>query len=84
MSRDILFGIITLIALATMIASILSYILAESISKPINDLLNAASKFSGGELDYRVKTVTSLEELTQLDEAFNEMAERLEGKRKRL
>jgi signal transduction histidine kinase len=84
MSGDILFGIITLIALAAMIASILSYMLAESISKPIKDLLNASSKFSGGELDYRIKTVTSLEELTKLNEAFNKMAERLEGKRKRL
>ncbi len=84
MSRDILFGIITLIALATMIAAILSYILAESISKPINDLLNATSRFAGGDLGYRVKTVTSLEELTQLDESFNKMAERLEGKRKKL
>lgn len=83
-SRDILFGIITLIALATMIAAILSYIVAESISKPINDLLNATSRFAGGDLGYRVKTVTSLEELTQLDEAFNKMAERLEGKRKKL
>jgi len=84
MSRDILFGIITLIALATMIAAIVSYILAESISKPIKALLNATSRFAGGELDYRVKTVTSLEELTQLYEAFNNMAERLEGKRKKL
>jgi len=84
MSRDILFGIITLIALATMIAAILSYILAESISKPIKDLLNATSKFAGGDLDYRVKTVTSIEELTQLDESFNKMAERLAGKRQKL
>ncbi|MEQ8190235.1 MAG: cache domain-containing protein [Candidatus Eremiobacterota bacterium] len=84
MSRDILFGIITLIALATMIAAILSYILAESISKPIKDLLNATSKFAAGDLDYRVKTVTSIEELTQLDESFNKMAERLAGKRQKL
>ncbi|HPZ07501.1 MAG TPA: cache domain-containing protein, partial [Candidatus Eremiobacteraeota bacterium] len=84
MSRNILFSVILLITFAALIASGLSYILAENISKPITVLLNATTRFSRGELDYRVNINTSLMESIKLYEAFNDMADRIGAKRKRL
>ncbi|MDD5645262.1 MAG: cache domain-containing protein, partial [bacterium] len=62
---------------AALIAIILGIILAESISKPVREVLCCTGKLSGGDLTCRVGTQTKIKELNQLAEAFNDMAIKL-------
>ncbi|MCK9554786.1 cache domain-containing protein [bacterium] len=72
------------ILIAVFIAVILGLILAESISKPVREVLYCTGKFSGGDLSCRVGTQTKIKELNQLAEAFNEMAKKLSQRDKSL
>ncbi len=66
-----------IIAGATVIAVIISYIIDADISKNVRNLLDATGKLSNGEYGHLVKTTTSVTELNALAESFNEMSRQL-------
>lgn len=66
----------TFISLAVTI--ILGFIIAGSITEPINDLKNKALKISGGDFSQRAK-VNSNDEIGQLASTFNVLTERLDS-----
>ncbi|MBN2189878.1 MAG: cache domain-containing protein, partial [Candidatus Aureabacteria bacterium] len=72
------------IFVAVFIAVILGFILAESISKPVREVLYCTGELSGGDLSCRVGTQTKIRELNQLAEAFNDMARKLSQRDKSL
>ncbi|MEE9166789.1 MAG: HAMP domain-containing protein, partial [Candidatus Neomarinimicrobiota bacterium] len=65
------------------LAVILSFWLSARVSRPILDLRDAAEQFGAGELEKRVK-VHSVDELGQLGEAFNKMADEVIASRRDL
>lgn len=52
----------------------LSYILAEAISRPVQNLLHATHKISGGKLGTFSANDTSIAEFNELAESFNQMS----------
>lgn len=75
--KRIFLGFLAIVGLVAILAAISSYILAYSISRPVTGMLEATGKISSGDLGFRVKTETGIEELNHLAEAFNIMAKRL-------
>ncbi len=67
----IFFGVISAVAVTGLGISF-----AISTSSPIKDLKDAAERFAGGDLDYRVKA-TRKDEIGNLSRSFNAMAEEL-------
>jgi signal transduction histidine kinase len=79
-------SIITAIIIASLIALILGAILFLQITAPLRDLKKASVAIAGGDLSQRV-TIHSRDELGELGQAFNHMAESLadaETQRQRL
>jgi signal transduction histidine kinase len=66
------------VAIALVLAGILAFVLAGSISRPITHLLEATQKLAHGELGHEVPAETTLVELNQLATSFNEMSSQLE------
>ena len=77
MARQIILLFMAIVVGATVLASIVSLIIAASISKPIKTVLNATRKLSGGELGHEIKTETGVTELDILSQSFNEMSLKL-------
>lgn len=73
----ILFLFLLVVALALVLAGVLAFILAGSISHPITLLLEATQKLAHGELGHEVPAETSIEELNELARSFNEMSAQL-------
>ncbi|HEY9857409.1 MAG TPA: diguanylate cyclase, partial [Stenomitos sp.] len=69
--------IFVLVLVGAVLASLVATLLSKTITNPIRDLAEQASAISQGKLDGRV-TVESGDELEQLAQAFNQMAESLE------
>jgi len=73
------FFVMTLIALLIVIGvSLVGWVLAKNISRPIQVLTEAAGKMEQGDLDVRVKP-SGPNELHRLAEAFNSMASKLQA-----
>lgn len=70
--RQILLPLVFAVAFAFMLV----FILSRYIVRPINEIAYAAGELSRGNLDWRVKSRTE-DELGQLSDAFNKMAEEL-------
>ena len=69
-----------LIALIVMfVAFILSYIATKKQAEPLNEMASAARRFARGEFSVRVKDHGRPDEIGQLTEAFNAMADSLES-----
>lgn len=73
----ILFLFLLVVALALVLAGLLAFILAGSISYPITLLLEATQKLARGELTHEVPAETPIEELNELARSFNEMSAQL-------
>ncbi|MFW2567219.1 ATP-binding protein [Aliarcobacter butzleri] len=56
---------------------IIALFMSSYLSKKIDDILIGTKKFANNELDYRIK-VTSIDEIGQLENSFNEMAGKIE------
>lgn len=65
--------------IALVVAVIASVFIADRLARPIRRLTGAARALSEGHLDVRVVPPSSSPEVSELSEAFNAMAERLEG-----
>ncbi|MCL2628873.1 MAG: HAMP domain-containing histidine kinase [Oscillospiraceae bacterium] len=69
-----------LLSLSVMVlAFIISFIALKKQSEPLNEMADAARRFARGEFDVRVKSTGRLDEIGQLTEAFNAMADSLES-----
>ncbi len=75
--KRIFLGFLTIVGLVAILAAVSSYILAYSIARPVTGMLEATGKISSGDLGFRVKTETGINELNHLAEAFNIMAKKL-------
>ena len=73
---NLLIGLLISISAGVVISIIVSLIIAERMSKPINELAEASYELAGGNLNKRVHINTSTE-LDQLSNAFNIMASNL-------
>jgi HD-GYP domain-containing protein (c-di-GMP phosphodiesterase class II) len=68
---------------ATILALVLAYLLASTVTRPIKALALGTAAFARGELDHRV-AVGSRNELGALAETFNTMAQEIQGYIQRL
>ena len=69
-----------IIAISVMIlAFILSFIATKKQAEPLNEMANAARRFARGDFGVRVNNKSRQDEIGQLTEAFNAMADSLEG-----
>ena len=76
-----LFFFISLIVLC--LALIFSYASSKYFAKPLRDMADAARRFGRGELNVRVEPTDSTDEIGELTEAFNSMADSLEQSEQR-
>jgi len=66
-----------------LVAAVLSLWMARGVTRPVRDLVAATHRLARGDLDVRVPK-TGVEDLRQLAEAFNAMADELADARQRL
>lgn len=84
LQREIFLGFLFLVILSSLIAAGLAILLANSLAKPMSGLLDATQKISRGDLESRSKVKTSTRELDALTKSFNEMAEKLAERDRKL
>ena len=71
-----IFFFISLVVLC--LALVFSYASSKYFAKPLRDMADAARRFGRGELSVRVETTETSDEVSELAEAFNAMADSLE------
>lgn len=84
MARQILVFFLMSVGGVTVIAVLLSVILAGAISTPITTVVDGTHRLSHGNLGHRIETQTEVHELNELAEAFNNMAGKLQEREKSL
>jgi signal transduction histidine kinase len=84
MARHIFLLFIAIVAGSAILAIMLSFILANGISRPLTQLLGATKKLSGGDLGYAVGVKTGVIELDNLAESFNEMSAKIDQREQSL
>jgi two-component system NtrC family sensor kinase len=77
-ARNTLLIFLAIVVAVTLLAVVLSFVLAAHISMPLTHLLDATAKLSTGELGHTIETETSVNELNKLAVSFNEMSKQLE------
>jgi two-component system, NtrC family, sensor kinase len=77
MAKNIMLLFLAIVAGGTILAVILSIILASAISRPLTNLLDGTIELSLGDMDYQVNTDTGVFELNKLAGSFNEMSAKL-------
>ncbi len=78
MAFHILIAFVTVVVLASLLATGIAIWLAGSVGRPLTHLIDATKKLSLGELGHEVDTQGTILELNQLAESFNEMSIKLE------
>jgi len=74
------YSVFILIALSVMVfAFITSFVATKKQAEPLNEMASAARRFARGEFEVRVKDQGRQDEIGQLTEAFNAMADSLES-----
>jgi two-component system NtrC family sensor kinase len=76
-ARNVLFVLVAIVLFSSILAAVLGYVLAATITSPLTQMLEATSRISGGELEFRVENKASVKELDELARSFNEMAAKL-------
>ncbi len=76
-TRNVLFVLVAIVLFSSILAAVLGYILAATITSPLTQMLEATSRISGGQLEFRVENKASVKELDELAQSFNEMAAKL-------
>jgi two-component system NtrC family sensor kinase len=84
MARHILLKFIAIVAGTTALAVLLSFVLANGISRPLTQLIGATKKLSGGDRDFAVGGRTGVVELDNLAESFNEMSAKIDQREQSL
>jgi len=76
-------GVFVLIAFNVMaLAFIISYLTTKKQAEPLNEMAGAARRFAHGDFSSRVETSERTDEIGQLTQAFNAMADSLESSEK--
>ena len=76
-------SVFTLIALSVMaLAFIISFVTTKKQAEPLNEMASAARRFARGDFSARVEDVGRFDEIGQLTQAFNAMADSLESSEK--
>jgi two-component system NtrC family sensor kinase len=75
---------VAVVLLASAAAFVFAIWLADSVSRPLINLLDATKKLSRGELGHEVQTHGTILETNELAESFNEMSIQLEQREDRL
>lgn len=83
LSRGVLTSMLGLLALAIFGTTLLAYLLARLITRPLEEVAAGAQAISDGRFDYRI-AVRSKDEVGQLAAVFNDMTGRLEEREKEL
>lgn len=83
-SRNITVVFLLIIVVVTLLAMILSAILASHVSRPLVGLIKTTAKLSDGYLGEKVDTKTSVTELNSLATSFNEMSAKLRERQENL
>ncbi|RMH70384.1 MAG: HAMP domain-containing protein [Gemmatimonadetes bacterium] len=83
LSMNYLLTFVVVASIMILISLVASVVITNSIMRPILNLVAGTRELAAGNLDHRVET-TSDDELRQLVDAFNAMAENLKENRKRL
>ncbi|MEA3545358.1 MAG: ATP-binding protein [Thermodesulfobacteriota bacterium] len=83
LKQQLALGFITLSILLAIVAVVFYWRLSHAVRAPLQDILNVAGEVSRGRLDIRTQ-VGTLQETRTLGEAFNEMLDALQAKRKEL
>jgi signal transduction histidine kinase len=65
-------------AIVLLLTFILSFITTKNQAKPINDMALAAERFARGDFSVRVEDKSRIDEIGQLTDAFNSMADSIE------
>jgi two-component system phosphate regulon sensor histidine kinase PhoR len=73
--RRMAFGAVLIVALAGLV----TLVAARRISRPLEDIRNAAGRFASGDLSFRIPT-TGSEETAELAQAMNDMAAQLDDR----
>jgi two-component system, NtrC family, sensor kinase len=84
LSKRILFIFLAIIVLASSLAIFISFVLANAISRPLWNILDATCQIYGGDFNNTVKTNSPIKELNSLAISFNMMAEKLHEREKSL
>ena len=84
MKRNILLMFLGIVAVASGFAALMAFILEGAMTRPIDRMLEAIEKISGGDLDFRVMTRTPIKELNKFARSFNLMAGELSEREKNL
>jgi signal transduction histidine kinase len=84
MILKIIFVFLAITGFATALGTLLSFFLATAIAKPMRNMLDATKKISSGDLGFKSDTDTSIIELNQLAESFNEMSVKLDERDKKV
>lgn len=83
-ARNTMLMFLAIIAVVTMLAVIVSFVIAGHISRPLTNVLNATARLSAGELGAVVEAKTVVTELNILAESFNEMSAKLNERERHL
>jgi len=84
MKRNILIMFLGIVAVASAFAALLAFFLEFSMTRPIDRMLEATEKISGGDLGFRVMTRTPIKELNKFARSFNLMAVQLSERERTL
>ncbi len=77
-ARNTMLIFLAIVIAVTLLAIVLSFVIASHISMPLTHLLDATTKLSTGKLGHTIETETSVKELNKLAVSFNEMSKQLE------
>jgi len=77
MANQIILLFMVIVIGTSVLASIVSLIIAAGISRPIKTVLHATHKLSRGELGHEIEIETGIAELNRLSQSFNEMSVKL-------
>lgn len=77
-TRPLILVLFLVALIVTLAVSVFGFLLARNLTRPIQRLTDAATDLARGDLDARVRPIGP-QELRQLGEVFNHMANRLQG-----
>ena len=85
MRRNVFLVFLAIVVIASLMAVILGLVLAQGMARPLTSLLEAAGRFSKGDLSHRIEVFNSrVREIDVLAEAFNDMAGKIDEREKKL
>ncbi len=84
MARNIFLVFLAIVLFSGILAVVLRFFLATSITRPVEDMMGAAEKIAAGDLGSRVRAETSIREFDSLAASFNKMAQKLDEREKAL